>query len=185
MKRKTLAIVLLFLSLFVPAGARSAASCNDRIRMATPTSRFTVNGDGTVTDKKTKLTWQRCPMGMVLDDGGTPGVLGDDRCLPAQATTFTWGAALRAAQQVNASGGFAGASDWRVPNRKELLSIVETACTFPALNTQVFPEPPPGQFLSSTTYSSVPHLVWATDFGTGGETLPNKSDALSVRLVRG
>lgn len=184
MNRHILAVVL-SLVVLAPAAARSAPTCNDRIRMATPTSRFTVNADGTVTDKKTKLTWQRCPMGMVLDDGGTPSVLGDDRCLPAQATTFTWAAALLAAQQLNASGGLGGAADWRVPNRKELLSIVETRCTSPALNTQVFPEIPGGEFLSATPYSSAPRLVWATDFDTGGETLPSKSTALALRLVRG
>lgn len=184
MKRYMLA-ALFSLIVLAPAGARSNPACNDRIRMATPTSRFTVNGDGTVTDKKTRLTWQRCPMGTMLDDGGTPAVLGDDRCVPTEATTFTWAGALLAAQQLDTAGGLGGATDWRVPNRKELLSIVETRCTTPALNTQVFPDIPSGQFWSSTPYSSVPRLVWGTDFDTGGETLPSKTDTLALRLVRG
>ena len=60
---------------------------------------FTDNGDGTITDKATGLMWMQ-------DDSGNG---------------MTWEEALKFAE----SKEFAGCSDWRLPNIKELQSIVD------------------------------------------------------------
>jgi hypothetical protein len=84
------------------------------------TSDFIDNGDGTVTHKKTGLTWMRCLMGKTwsgsecLDDGTIHG-----------ATRYT-------GQEIKVT--FAGYSDWRVPNIDELLSLADVIEDFPKPN---------------------------------------------------
>ena len=60
---------------------------------------FVDNGDATITDNATGLTWQQSDSGAGMD----------------------WQAALSYCEDLN----FAGASDWRLPNAKELQSIVD------------------------------------------------------------
>jgi hypothetical protein len=62
-------------------------------------NRFRDNGDGTVTDAATGLTWQQGDSGEAMD----------------------WPAALRYAEALE----LAGRSDWRLPDVKELQSIVD------------------------------------------------------------
>ena len=63
---------------------------------------FHDNGDGTITDRATGLTWQQADTGKGMN----------------------WQAALAWAQQRNAEK-FLGHDDWRLPNAKELQSIVD------------------------------------------------------------
>lgn len=63
------------------------------------TNDYTDNGDGTVTDNNTGLMWQQA------DDGNT----------------YDWENALAYAE----NSEFAGHSDWRLPNVKEMQSIVD------------------------------------------------------------
>jgi hypothetical protein len=69
---------------------------------------FRDNGNGTVTDLATWLTWQQ-------DNGGT----------------MNWGAALEYCEGLTL-GGY---SDWRLPNVKELESIVDNTRYNPTINT--------------------------------------------------
>lgn len=63
------------------------------------TNDFVDNGNGTITDKATGLTW------MQVDSG----------------TTLNWQQALNHAENMQ----FAGYDDWRLPNAKELQSIID------------------------------------------------------------
>ncbi len=63
---------------------------------------FVDNGDGTVSDKATSLMWSQ-----------------DDSC-----EAMNWQEALAYAQEMN-SRNYRGHSDWRLPNAKELQSIVD------------------------------------------------------------
>lgn len=160
--------------------------CNERIAFATPNARFVDKRDGTVLDQRTGLTWQRCPLGYAFTDGGTPDLLHDDRCVPPASPGFTWQGALQGAAALNAAGGFAGFSDWRLPNIKELASIVETRCVAPSANPLVFPGTPAEPFWSSTFQVGPPTLVNAqtVDFGTGGDRDVRATDLAQARLVR-
>jgi len=73
---------------------------------------FVDNGDGTVTDNATGLMWSQ-------DDNGE---------------AVNWEAALAYAEGATT----AGYDDWRLPNIKELQSIVDYSGTFPCINTSVF-----------------------------------------------
>jgi len=81
---------------------------------------FTNNGDGTITDRSTGLMWARTDNGLAL----------------------LWSNALALVQTKNASGYF-GYNDWRLPNIKELQSIIsyENAPDYnglPAIDTNFF-----------------------------------------------
>lgn len=185
MKRIALGVAALLLAR--PVAARQ---CNPHLNRSVPDSRYVNNGNGTVTDKRTSLTWQRCPLGMSWSDAGTPANPIDDRCAAAGAVTFTWQQALQAAAALNAAGGYGGFADWRVPNAKELATLFETACTGPALNDRVFPDTPGAVFFTSTPYiqgTATSTVVHGLDFrlGPSGFDLVGKSTPSYVRLVRG
>ena len=78
--------------------------------------RFTNNGNGTVTDVRTGLMWERCMVGYTFSDNGTPNDLADDSCTPSATVTFLWQQALQGVVDRNAQGGIAGFTDWRLPN---------------------------------------------------------------------
>ncbi|MEI6745588.1 MAG: DUF1566 domain-containing protein [Methylococcaceae bacterium] len=144
------------------------------IPATTPTNRFTVNNNGTVSDTKTGLMWKKCSEGQSGTD-----------CSGGSATTYTWQLALQQAQTINNGGGFAGYSDWRVPNVKELVSITEKQCTEPAINLTVFPNTPSNWFWSSSPTASHSDGAWYVTTTDGYSSYYGKSYSSNVRLVRG
>lgn len=76
---------------------------------------FTDNGDGTVTDTASGLMWAQDDSGESLD----------------------WESALDLAVAANEEN-YLGYSDWRVPNVKELQSIVDYSGTYPAIDAGLF-----------------------------------------------
>jgi len=160
-----------------------AAACNPNAPETTPTARFVDNGDGTATDTATGLMWKRCTEGYEYVDGAD-GPFGADGCSVTGATSFTWQGALNQAASVNSGGGYAGHTDWRVANLKELSSIVEVQCWSPAINAAVFPNTP-----NSFVWSASPSVIRATyawyvrfDYGYDSDDL--KNNGKYVRLVR-
>ena len=107
-----------------------------------PSPRFIDNSDGTVTDKLTGLMWERIPSG----------------------TKMSWTAALDYANNY----GLAGYTDWRLPNRIELKSLINYGQSNPAswLNTQGFSNvqadtnSQASWYWSSTTHASRHDDAW-------------------------
>ncbi len=97
---------------------------------------FTISADGSeVTDQKTGLIWRRCAEGMNWDGVTCAGA----------AATFPHEAALqRAAQAASTS------TAWRLPDMKELFSIVDESRSIPAINLAIFPATPSNQFWSNS-----------------------------------
>jgi hypothetical protein len=143
------------------------------IPATTPSSRFSVS-NGTVTDQQTGLMWKQCSEG--LSGAG---------CTLGTAATFTWQAALQRVPIVNNSG-FAGYSDWRLPNVKELSSIVEEQCYSPSINSAVFPNTQQAYgYWSSSPVANYSSLAWVVFFYYGYSNWNYKSnDSYYVRLVR-
>jgi len=120
--------------------------------VAWPATRFTDNGNGTVSDHLTGLVW--------LKNAGC-------------ASPATWAAALSAANQL--ASGMCGLSDgssagaWRMPNVNELESLVDVSKSSPALPAgHPFTNISLGAaYWSSTTYTALTVQAMAIRFTDG------------------
>lgn len=155
----------------VPVACHAEQKCNDAILASSPDSDFLLHADGTTTDNTTGLMWMRCALGQEWKGGGCQGA----------AAEFTWSEALKVA----APHEFDGYSDWRLPNKNELGSIVEERCVVPSINASAFPATTPTFFWTSSPYAGLTTAAWSVDFGYGVITATEKSGKILVRLVRG
>lgn len=151
-------------------GAMASAECRNDIPATAPDEHFRENGDGTVTDVTTGLMWKQCAEGLSGAD-----------CSTGAADTFTWQGAL----QRGTDAELAGFSDWRLPNKNELASLVEQRCYYPATNISIFPNTPSSAFWSSSPGPSLPDGAWAVYFTDGNVDYDPRYPAYHVRLVRG
>lgn len=152
-----------------------AQTCNSAIPRSAPGSRYTVHGDGTVTDNKTGLMWKQCEEGLSGAD-----------CATGTAQSLTWQAALQRPATLNASGGFAGYQDWRLPNLNELESLREVSCSNPSINTTVFPGVIASNVWSSSPVARYSSDAWLVHFYNGNSNFNHDRDgSYRVRLVRG
>ncbi len=115
-----------------------------------PATRFTNNGDGTITDDLTGLMWAEDVNEMIIMDPGydMDGTVNDGR--------VTWEHALDYVDWLN-SVNYHGYSDWRLPNVNELSSLLHyeygTNWLYDSGFNSIYPELPQAQtFWSSTTY---------------------------------
>ena len=96
-----------------------AGSGQDGQLQAGSTPSYTDNGNGTITDNVTKLMWEK-----LSDDGSI-----HDK----DSTYFGMSAGIAKANTLNGAA-FAGHTDWRLPNRRELASIVDLGRQNPSAN---------------------------------------------------
>lgn len=169
---------ILVLTLFAHTSfAESTQTCNGGLA-TTPTTNFQDNLDGTVTDLKTKLIWKKCTEGQIWQSNNTCKYETDITPM------FTWKEALEMANKVNYSGGFASATNWRIPNVKELSSIIENTCYAPAINLNVFPVSLAGIYWSATPYINANDYAWSVSFTYGENRMSYKHNYYLIRLVR-
>jgi len=100
-----------------------------------------LGGWGTALDNATGLMWIRNPSG----DLGAPF-----------NATINWANALAACEAVS----FYGHTDWRLPNVKELLSIVDYETTVRYLDTAVFTNCQGGFYWTGTTHKGDTSKAW-------------------------
>jgi hypothetical protein len=151
---------------------------------------YTDNGDGTITDNNTGLTWEK-----KADNGGLHD---KDNGYPwsgtgTQETVWDW------LDDVNAEGGtgFAGYSDWRLPNLKELQSLVHlqspSPMTFGAFNDGCAAGvtvltgscTAATVYWSSTTWARSTGMAWGVSFFEGTLIPGDTTSGFRVRAVRG
>ena len=73
---------------------------------------------------------------------------------------------------------------WRLPTRRELLSIVLNDSSNPSVDASYFPSTESNWYWTSDTYAPGPSNAWVVDFIGGGSTAFDKTSTLYVRLVR-
>jgi len=130
--------------------------------------------DDTVTDLFTGLMWKRCSEGLPFD-----------QYCSGDLKTYSWQEALQIPEVLNASGGYLGYTDWRLPNVKELRSIVAADLYNPAIYGFEFPKTGSIGYWTSTAGIEDHSTAWYVDF-TGGESgTSSRSTYYGVRLVRG
>ena len=150
---------------------------NENTATTATTTHFTDNEDGTISDPKTGLIWKKCSEGQSWDSS-------NNTCT-GSAQAYNWQQALQQAQDVNGGvGEDLDASDWRVPNIKELSSIVEQRCYIPAVNVTAFPNTPSSLYWSSSPYAPNGASAWFVDFFNGNDNAYFKYGGYHVRLVR-
>jgi hypothetical protein len=132
---------------------------------------YSDNGDGTVRDNNTGLVWQQQAGGTIYDWYRASGTY-DATYNP---TT----------EDVCGSLTLGGASDWRLPSRRELLGLVDFAVGSPGptVNAVYFPDTQALPHWSSTTSGSTTALP--VDFSYGGSVSKFKYREYNVRCVRG
>ncbi len=149
-----------------------AQTCNSAIPRAAPDSRYIDNANGTVTDLYTGLMWQQCSAGRT-----------GSNCATGALEKYSWGGALLYVVDLNATTGFANHFDWRLPNVKELFSLVDETCNDPAINLNYFPNTNYVWHWSSTPHVNNSNNAWFVSFGGSLSDISRYQGNL-VRLVR-
>ncbi|MGR8934918.1 MAG: Lcl C-terminal domain-containing protein [Gammaproteobacteria bacterium] len=156
--------------LWMAASAQAQQVCQPNIRETTPIAQFVVDSvAGTVLDTRTGLMWKRCAEGR-----------SGNHCEQDVFAVYTWQEALQAA----AASRYAGYPDWRLPNAKELESLVEEKCRLPSINLAVFPNEPGDWYWSSSPFSQYDDYAWRVSFEEGDAYYNVRHSQLAVRLVR-
>jgi len=85
------------------------------------------------------------------------------------------------------TANFGGHSDWRLPTRQELRSIVNYSRVDPSIDTALFPNVVSSYYWSSTTYTYAAGTgnAWGMYFNSGYDDYGAKSNSYCVRAVRG
>jgi hypothetical protein len=136
--------------------------------VAWPTPRFTDNNNGTVTDKLTGLIWMKNANYFIAK---------------------TWTQALSDCNGLaSGSDGLidgSQAGDWRLPNLKELLSLIDYGRSYPALPEGHPFSWDPAPYWSSTTSATSTANAWTVGFADGDVGSSAKSGNCWVWPVRG
>jgi len=144
----------------------SYASGDDAVYNSSATQpSYTDNGDGTITDNRTGLMW--------VKDGNSAGCNNGSYLIWADALTFC----------ENLS--YVGYTDWRLPNRNELQSIVDYGKKNPSINTTYFPNTKSNFYWTSTTYAGNTSYTWVVIFSYGSVASDYKTVNYYVCPVRG
>jgi hypothetical protein len=169
--------------------------------------RLTDNGDGTITDHETGLMWEKkaalnnvpvvCPSAGACPDPHDADNLytWTDNTTPTALPTGTVYTVFL--PQLNAGGGFAGHTDWRLPTLAELQGIVDYTDATSPMVLAIFDSgctgsctvttcscTTPSRHWSSTTVASTPLNAWVVDLSNGNLTTDTKDTDYSARAVR-
>jgi len=160
LNRKVVLLVCLSFAAINSGFAVTPSTCFDN----TPgniTDRYTDLGDGTVLDTLTDLIWERCNLSQVWST--------TSEACQSFTKTRNWRDSLLAIQNYNANQFALGLPDnWRMPNIKELSSIINLSCVNYALDGEIFPS-------AETVYwSSTPNAA-----NVNSEEILDENDALT------
>jgi hypothetical protein len=143
---------------------------------------YTDNGNGTITDNNTGLMWEK---------------KSDDGTIHNQHTTYTWANAFAVHIAGLNTANFAGHNDWRLPNAKELMSIVNYENDHPAVPSAFNNNCTAAcsvttcsctlatLYWSSTSSAFNPSSAWYVLFSDGSVNTFFKDTTQRVRAVRG
>lgn len=126
-----------------------------------------------VIDLKNQIEWLKCTTGQQWSDK-------ENTCV-GKAVKLEYNAINDANSQLNKQIE----GNWRLPNRKELESIICKECEGAKINKKLFPNTPAEPFWTSQRNWWSPKFFWSVNFFTGhsyGRFVPEKE--LFVRFVK-
>ena len=123
------------------------------------TEPLIINGNDTVTDRSTGLMWQQ----------------------NTSSDVYSWERALSHAESLT----LAGYDDWRLPNSRELLSIVNYDGYTPSIDWESFPATKTSMYWTSNTPPGLSGAAMYVGFRNGNLQSENKPYDYYVRCVRG
>ncbi len=124
-----------------------------------------------VIDLKNRVEWLKCSVGQVWEN---------DDCIgdPVKLT-------LNDAKDLTDQVGIELGGEWRLPDKKELMSLICKNCEKVKIDESVFPDTPAEIFWTSQRNWWSPKFFWSVNFFTGytyGRFVPEKK--LFVRFLR-
>ncbi len=122
-------------------------------------NHFTDNGNGTITDNLTQLIWQKVP----------------------NTSALTWENAIAYAEELS----LATATDWRLPNIKELQSLNDESLTNPSVNQTFFGSIGVKNYWSSTSVQNQTANAWFWNTQFGITTFSPKTATNFVLCLKG
>ena len=175
-------------------GGATAVPDDGTLKVGSPL-RYRDNGDGTITDLNTRLMWEKKSRDGGLHDVRTGFAWIVTPLTAAFPTIWEW------LSDVNEEGGtgFAGYNDWRIPNLRELQTIIDYGRVEPAVDP-VFNNGPDTScsvlecshtdrsfHWSSTSFALAlgDPLVWILNFNFGFTSVWVTRTQFAVRAVRG
>ena len=197
------AALLLAGALLTPAPAMGADACRflDRFPATGQTTSYTPGddgdiqaggplrykdlGNGTILDRNTLLIWEK---------------KSDDDSIHDKDTQYNWANAFAVHVADLNTANFAGRHDWRLPNVKELQSLVDYETFNPAVDPAFNNGDCAGGtctvltcsctgmasvYWSSSTVAGTPTSAWIVSFNDGDVDAVDKSNDFFVRAVRG
>jgi hypothetical protein len=112
-------------------------------------SPLAIHGDGTVMDDRTGLEWVQAP-----------------HSIPGNSETMVWSNAINFCNNLI----FAGHSDWRLPSRTELMSLVDSTRNSPALPAgHPFLNVQNSHYWSGTPHADNTEFAWYVNMKYGYE----------------
>jgi hypothetical protein len=144
---------------------------------------YTDNGDGTIRDRRTGLTWEK---------------LSNDGTIHDKDGTYTWAEAFAKVADLN-TAAFGGRTNWRLPSINELETLTNRSVVLPAVSTPFNTGCTANCTVltcsctaaatmihwSSSTYVNAPASAWLVNFFDGTAYVATKTDKYQVRAVRG
>jgi len=162
-------------------------------RLPVQTQDYTTKTWACVFDSHSKLTWEvKSPHGTInknthtyswfnsdlTTNGGFMGLSNNGQCSPSPCNTQAFAHKLSSIK-------YCGLSNWRLPTREELRSLVDYTIDFPgpAANTRYFPNTISQFYWSANSDASNSDSAWGIGFTFGYDYSYFKADTGHLRLV--
>lgn len=154
-------------------GDGGTGSCDDGYYEKGSALSYTDNTDGTMTDDNTGLMWKRCS-----EPDMTSDCTGSGSQTPSK---YSWQNAINRCEILD----YAGYTDWRLPNAKELWSIIKLEGASPLIDQTAFPSTIGGSYWTATTFPGTTGNALYVSFSTGSLDDGGKDTTCWVRCVHG
>ncbi len=125
----------------------------------------TISGDDVVLDRATGLMWPRVGTALGCNNG----------------VSIAWADGITYLEALD----FAGFTDWRMPNVRELMSMIDYKLYVPAAPEPPFINTTDSEYWSSTTYIENTLNGWSVNFFDGVVRQYLKINTFKIRAVRG